>query len=116
MAIHFGSSVNGMILKDFMISMANQYLNTAETHIVDFRKEKNIKALSFSSVNGGHPFFDLDQDLAVADYQQVYTPQDGQFLAPNGVPSLGVFLNEIQIAAIHALCQNLPMYQHTRVF
>lgn len=100
MAIHFGSSVNSMILKDFMISMANQYLNTAETHIVDFTKEKNIKALSFSSANGGHPYFELDQDLAVADYQQVYTPQDGQFLAPNGVKSLGVFLNEIQIAAI----------------
>jgi hypothetical protein len=109
MAIHFGTSVNSTNLRQFMISMANQYLNTAETHIVDFTKEKNIKSLSFSSVNGGHPYFELDQDLAVTDYQPKYTPQADQWLATNGVTQLGVFLNELQIAAIHGF---MPQFDY----
>lgn len=109
MAIHFGTSVNNTNLRKFMISMANQYLNTAETHIVDFTKEKNIKSLSFSSANGGHPYFELDQDLAVTDYQQKYTPQADQWLSPNGVTHLGVFLNELQVAAIQGF---MPQFDY----
>lgn len=101
MTIHFGGSENGTTtLKAFIRSMTNQYLNTAETHIVDFRKPENMRKLSFSSTNGGHPFTDMDQDLLVAGYKREAVPSHNNPLTPHGLSSLGSFLNELQLAAI----------------
>lgn len=100
MTIHFGGSENGnTTLKAFIRSMTNQYLNTAETHIVDFRKPDNLRKLSVSSANGGHPFTDMDQDLPVAGYKREAVPSHNNLLTPNGLSSLGSFLNELQLAA-----------------
>lgn len=100
MAIYLNESMNGVSLKDFIKNMTNQYLNTAETHIIDFRKAINIGRIGYSSVNGGHPFNDLEQDLALTDYVPISTPKANKPLTKNGITTLGEFLNELQVAAI----------------